>query len=87
MSSKLVKTKKQKTTTTTTTKKFLKTKKKMVSNLHQLPNKVEMKNDVQQFSSKLRLLEIFYKENEWEEEKSSDDSIIKNKSAFNLPRN
>ena len=86
MSSKLVKTKKQKTTTATK-KKFLKTKKKMVSNLHQLPNKVEMKNDVQQFSSKLRLLEIFYKENEWEEEKSSDDSIIKNKSAFNLPRN
>ena len=85
MSSKLVKTKKQKTTTTK--KKFLKTKKKKDSNLHQLPNKVEMKNDVQQFSSKLRLLEIFYKENEWEEEKSSDDSIIKNKSAFNLPRN
>ena len=52
-----------------------------------LPNKVELKNDVQQFSRKLRLLEFFYKENESEEEKSSDDSIIKDKSAFNPPRN
>ena len=51
------------------------------------PNKIELKNDVQQFSAKLRLLEFFYKENELEEEKSSDDSIIKNKSAFNPPRN
>ena len=52
-----------------------------------LPNKIELKNDVQQFSRKLRLLEFFYKENESEENKSSDDSIIKNKSTFNLPRN
>ena len=52
-----------------------------------LPNKIELKNDIQQFSRKLRLLEFFYKENESEEEKSSDDSIIKNKSAFNPPRN
>ena len=52
-----------------------------------LPNKIELKNDVQQFSRKLRLLEFFYKENESEEEKSSDDSIIKNKSAFNPSRN
>ena len=52
-----------------------------------LPNKIELKNDVQQFSRKLRLLEFFYKENESEEEKSSNDSIIKNKSAFNPPRN
>ena len=33
------------------------------------------------------MLEFFYKENESEEEKSSDNSIIKNKSAFNPPRN
>ena len=33
------------------------------------------------------MLEFFYKENESEEEKSSDDSIIKNKSALNPPRN
>ena len=33
------------------------------------------------------MLEFFYKENESEEEKSSDDSITKNKSAFNPPRN
>ena len=46
-----------------------------------------MKNDVQQFSSKLRLLEFFYKEKESEEEKFSNDSVIKNKSAFNPPRN
>ena len=52
-----------------------------------LPNKIELKNDVQQFSRKLRLLEFFYKENESEEEKSSDNSVIKNKSAFNPPRN
>ena len=52
-----------------------------------LPNKIELKNDVQQFSRKLRLLEFFYKENESEEEKSSDDSIIKHKSAFNPLRN
>ena len=52
-----------------------------------LPNKIELKNDVQQFSRKLRLLEFFYQENESEEEKSSDDSIIKHKSAFNPLRN
>ena len=52
-----------------------------------LPNKIELKNDVQKFSRKLHLLELFYKENESEEEKSSDDSIIKNKSVFNPPRN
>ena len=33
------------------------------------------------------MLDFFYKENESKEEKSSDDSIIKNKSAFNPPRN
>ena len=33
------------------------------------------------------MLEFFYKENESEKEKCSDDSIIKNKSAFNPPRN
>ena len=44
-----------------------------------LPNKIELKNDVQQFSRKLRLLGFFYKENELGEETSSDDSIIKNK--------
>ena len=33
------------------------------------------------------MLELFYKENESEENKSSDDSILKNKSAFNPPRN
>ena len=38
-----------------------------------LPNKIELKNDVQQFSE----------EDESEEEKSFDDSIIKNKPAFN----
>ena len=52
-----------------------------------LPNKIEFKNDLQQFSRKLRLLEFFCKENGSEEEKSSDDSVIKNKSAFNTPRN
>ena len=52
-----------------------------------LPNKIELKNYVQHFSRKLRLLEFFYKEKESEEEKSSDDSIIKNKSVFNSPRN
>ena len=51
-----------------------------------LPNKIELKNDVQQFSCKLSLLEFFYKENELDEKKSSDDSVIKNKSAFNPPR-
>ena len=51
-----------------------------------LPNKIKLKNDIQQFSRKLRLLEFFYTENEWEEEKFSDDSIIKNKSAFNPSR-
>ena len=47
-------------------------------NVHRtpLPDKIELKNDVQQFSSKLRLLEFSYKENELEEEKSND-SIIK----------
>ena len=50
-----------------------------------LPSKIELKEDVQQFSCKLHLLEFFYGENESEEEKS-DDSIIKNKSAFNPPR-
>ena len=34
-----------------------------------LPNKIELKNDIQQFSRKLRLLEFFYKKNESEEEK------------------
>ena len=52
-----------------------------------LPNKIDLKNDAQQFARTLRLLEFVYKENESEEEKSSDDSIIKNKSAFNPPRN
>ena len=41
-----------------------------------LPNKIELKNDVQQFSPKLCLLELFYKKKESEEEKSSDDSIV-----------
>ena len=52
-----------------------------------LPNRIELKNDVQQFSRKLRLLKFFYKEKESEEEKSSDDSIIKNISEFYPPRN
>ena len=52
-----------------------------------LLNKVELKNDVQQFSRKLRLLEFFNKKKESQEEKSSDDSIIKNKSVINPPRN
>ena len=52
-----------------------------------LPNKIELKNDVQQFSRKSRLLEFFSKENDSEEGESSDDSIIKNKSSFNPPRN
>ena len=47
-----------------------------------LSNKIELKNDVQQFSRKLRFLYFFYKENESEEDKSSDDL-----SAFNPPRN
>ena len=33
------------------------------------------------------MLEFFYKKNESEENKSSDDSILKNKSAFNPPTN
>ena len=33
------------------------------------------------------MLEFFYKEKESEEEKFSNDSVIKNKSAFNPPRN
>ena len=52
-----------------------------------LPNKIKLKNNVEQFSRKLRLLSFFYRENESEEGKSSDNSIIKNKSAFNPPRN
>ena len=52
-----------------------------------LPNKIELKGDVQPFSRKIGLLEFFYKENESEVEKSSDDSVIKNKSVFNLTRN
>ena len=52
-----------------------------------LPNKIELKNDVQQFSRKSRFLEFFSKENDSEEGESSDDSIIKNKSSFNPPRN
>ena len=42
---------------------------------------------LQQFSSKLRLLEFFYKENESQEERSPDGSIKKNKSAFIPQRN
>ena len=42
-----------------------------------LSNKIELKNDVQQFSRKLCLLEFLYKEKGSEEKKSSDDSIIK----------
>ena len=42
---------------------------------------------LQQFSRKLRLLEFFYKENESQEERSPDDSIKKNKSAFIPQRN
>ena len=45
-----------------------------------LPNKIELKTDIQLFSRKLRLLEFFYKEKESEEEKSSDDSIINKES-------
>ena len=52
-----------------------------------LPNKTELKNDVQQYSRKLRLREFVFKEKKSEEQKSSDDSIIKNKSAFNPPTN
>ena len=51
------------------------------------PNKIELKNDVQQFSRKLRLHECFYKEKVSEEKKSSDDFILKIQSAFNPPRN
>ena len=46
-----------------------------------------MQSDVQQFSRKLRLPEVFYTEIESEEDKFSNDSIIKNKSALNPPRN
>ena len=49
-----------------------------------LPNKIELKNDVQQFSRKLRLLEFFCENNESEEEKSSDDSIINNQNIDSL---
>ena len=42
---------------------------------------------LQQFSRKLRLFEFFYKENESQEERSPDDSIKKNKSAFIPQRN
>ena len=41
---------------------------------------------MQKYSRKLRALEFFYKENKLKGEKSSGDSIIKNKSAFNPPR-
>ena len=52
-----------------------------------LPNKKKlMKNDAHQFSRKLCLLEFFFKENDSEEEKSFEGSIIKNKSAFNPQR-
>ena len=50
------------------------------------PNKIELKNDVRQFSLSYVCLDFFKSENESEEEKSSDGSIIKNKSAFNIPR-
>ena len=53
-----------------------------------LTNKIELKKDVQQFSRQLRLLKFFNEQNQSEEEKSSDDSIIKTKSPFNNhPRN
>ena len=42
---------------------------------------------LQQFSRKLRLLEFFYKENESQEERSPDEKIKKNKSAFIPQRN
>ena len=52
-----------------------------------LPNKKKlMKNNAHQFSRKLCLLEFFFKENDSEEEKSFEGSIIKNKSAFNPQR-
>ena len=53
-----------------------------------LTNKIELKKDAQQFSRQLRLLKFFNEQNESEEEKSSDGSIIKTKSTFNNhPRN
>ena len=42
-----------------------------------LRNKMELKNDVDQFPSKLRLLESFYTENGSKEEKSFSNSITK----------
>ena len=52
-----------------------------------LPDKIELTKNVQQLSRRLRFLELLYTENQSEEEKSSDDSIIKSKSAFKPPRN
>ena len=53
-----------------------------------LTNKIELKKDAKQFSRQLRLLKFFNEQNQSEEEKSSDDSIIKTKSTFNNhPRN
>ena len=52
-----------------------------------LPDKIELTKNVQQLSRRLRFLELSYTENQSEEEKSSDDSIIKSKSAFKPPRN
>ena len=51
-----------------------------------LTNQIELKNNVYQFSRKLLWLELFYTEKESEGEKSFDDSLIKNKSVFNPPR-
>ena len=51
-----------------------------------LTNQTELKNNVYQFSRKLLWLELFYTEKESEGEKSFDDSLIKNKSVFNPPR-
>ena len=50
-------------------------------------NKIELKNNLQRVSCKSRLLEFFCMENESKDKKSSDDSIMKNKSTLNLPRN
>ena len=53
-----------------------------------LTNKIELKKDAHQFSRQLRLLKFFNEQNQSEEEKSSDGSIIKTKSTFNNhPRN
>ena len=49
-------------------------------------NIIELKNNLQQFSCKSHLLEFFCTENESEDKKSSDDSIMKNKPTLNLPR-